>query len=200
MKRLTLLVASALALASCQDATRPLDVDQDPAMGMVGQPLERMVVVFEPGTDRVPELATQLASQWGRAPSFVYETALQGFAAELPESAAEALARHPAVAYVEPDRERSIFAQATPTGIQRIFAESNANLDIDGTDDVRVDVDVAIIDTGIDFEHPDLDSEAAALPEATTTTTTEPMSRARSRPSTTAPAWSAWRPARGSGP
>ncbi|MFN2345977.1 MAG: S8 family serine peptidase, partial [Dermatophilaceae bacterium] len=31
-----------------------------------------------------------------------------------------------------------------------------SNLDIDGTDDWRVDVDVAVIDTGIDWEHPDL--------------------------------------------
>ncbi|MDX1493688.1 MAG: S8 family serine peptidase, partial [Longimicrobiales bacterium] len=120
------------------------------------QPLERMVVVFEPGTDNVPELAAQLAGQYGRAPSFVYETAIQGFAALLPQRAAEALANRPDVAYVEPDRERSIFAQRVPTGIDRIFASGNSNLDIDGVDDVRVDVDVAIIDTGIDFEHPDL--------------------------------------------
>ncbi len=43
-----------------------------------------------------------------------------------------------------------------PTGIQRIFADENAGIGIDGADDYRVDVDVAIIDTGIDFQHPDL--------------------------------------------
>jgi subtilisin family serine protease len=46
--------------------------------------------------------------------------------------------------------------QTVPTGIQRIFADTNANIDIDGTDDFRVDVDVAVIDTGVDFQHPDL--------------------------------------------
>jgi subtilisin len=155
MKRIAPLLAAALAVASCSEAP-PLDVDQDPNLGVVGQELERMVVVFEPGTRNVPDLATALARQHGRTPSFVYQTALQGFAAELPAAAAAALARHPAVAYVEPDRERSIFAQTVPTGIQRIFADDNGSLTIDGTDDYRVDVDVAIIDTGIDFDHPDL--------------------------------------------
>ncbi|MBT8487855.1 MAG: S8 family serine peptidase, partial [Gemmatimonadetes bacterium] len=125
-------------------------------MARGNQPLERMIVVFEPGTDDVPGLANRLTAGFGRTPSFVYERALRGFAAELPAAAAAALERHPAVAYVEPDRERSISAQTIPTGIDRIFATSNGNLGIDGNDDVRVDVDVAIIDTGIDFEHPDL--------------------------------------------
>lgn len=154
MKRVALLAASVLVVASCQDAPQPFQSDVQ--MDVRGQPLERVVVVFEPGTSNVPELAAQLTGQYGRAPSVVYETALQGFAALLPERAAEALANRPDVAYVEPDRERSIFAQSVPTGIDRIFATSNSNLGIDGVDDDRVDVDVAIIDTGIDFDHPDL--------------------------------------------
>jgi subtilisin family serine protease len=101
-------------------------------------------------------LARGLASEHGSAPTLVYQHALQGFAAPLSANAAAALANHPQVAYVEADRERHIFAQTVPTGIDRIFATGNANLDIDGTDDFRVDVDVAIIDTGIDYEHPDL--------------------------------------------
>ena len=52
--------------------------------------------------------------------------------------------------------ERSISVQSMPTGIQRIFADTNTANDIDGTDDFRVDVDVAVIDTGVDFQHPDL--------------------------------------------
>jgi len=37
----------------------------------------------------------------------------------------------------------TIDAQSMPTGIQRIFADTNPNLKIDGVDDYRVDVDVA---------------------------------------------------------
>lgn len=156
MKRFALVMVSALALASCREAPQPLEVEEDARFEVVDQPLERVIVVFEPGTGNVPALAAELVGRYDRAPSFVYETALQGFAAELPETAAAALERHPAVAYVEPDLQRSIFAQTVPTGIRRIFADDNAGTDIDGSDDQRVDVDVAIIDTGIDFQHADL--------------------------------------------
>lgn len=156
MKRLAFVVVSALALASCQESPQPFEVGEDVRLGVVGQPLERMIVVFEPGTGNVPALAAELTARYGRAPMFVYQTALKGFAAELPEPAAAALGQHPAVAYVEPDMPRSIFAQTVPTGVRRIFADENAGIGIDGADDQRVDVDVAIIDTGVDFEHPDL--------------------------------------------
>ncbi|NIR68342.1 S8 family serine peptidase [candidate division KSB1 bacterium] len=47
-------------------------------------------------------------------------------------------------------------AQNLPSGIDRIEADRNPSADIDGVDDVRVDADVAIIDSGIDGDHPDL--------------------------------------------
>lgn len=156
MKRLSLAVLGTLLVAACQDATQPVLPDVPLAEGRVEHPLERMIVVFQPGARDVAELSNRLAGAWGRAPSFVYTTALQGFAAELPAAAREALAQNPLVAYVEDDPVRTITAQNVPTGIRRMFAAGNANVDIDGTDDFRVDVDVAIIDTGIDFEHPDL--------------------------------------------
>ena len=142
-----------LVLAACQDGSTPAAPEATEARG---QTVETYIVVFQPGTADAPGLARQLAAAHGSAPSFVYEHALQGFAAALPASAAAALARHPQVAYVEADREHHISAQTVPTGIRRIFADDNPGIGIDGTDDVRVDVDVAIIDTGIDFQHPDL--------------------------------------------
>jgi len=57
---------------------------------------------------------------------------------------------------VETDNLRYTFAQTIPTGVQRIFAAANPDIDIDGNDDARVDADVAVIDTGIDLQHPDL--------------------------------------------
>jgi len=42
-----------------------------------------------------------------------------------------------------------------PTGVDRIDADLNTTANIDGVDQ-RVDVDIAIIDTGIDPKHPDL--------------------------------------------
>jgi hypothetical protein len=48
-------------------------------------------------------------------------------------------------------------SQHLPNGLKRVFALQNPNLDIDNVDDYRVDVDVAILDSGIDLDHPDLD-------------------------------------------
>jgi subtilisin family serine protease len=101
--------------------------------------------------------AREIAGQVGGEIGFIYEHALKGFSITLPTAAVAALERNPKVKYVATDDVRYIFAQDVPTGIQRIFATGNANLDIDGTDDYRVDVDVAVIDTGVDFQHPDLD-------------------------------------------
>jgi subtilisin family serine protease len=48
-----------------------------------------------------------------------------------------------------------------PTGIRRVFAPDNPTTDIDGQDDARIDVDVAVIDTGI-ARHPELNVVARA--------------------------------------
>ena len=119
-------------------------------------PTESFIVVLEPGSSDVRAEAANLARQARGTVGFVYENALDGFSMTASPAAARALERNPRVAYVETDDPVSISGQTTPTGIERSFAKSNANLDIDGRDDFRVDVDVAVIDTGIDIEHPDL--------------------------------------------
>jgi subtilisin len=118
---------------------------------------ESFIVVLEPGSSDVRAEAATLARQARGTVGFVYENALEGFSITASPAAARALERNPRVAYVETDDPVSIAAQEVPTGIDRSYASSNVNLDIDGTDDNRVDVDVAVIDTGIDIEHPDLD-------------------------------------------
>lgn len=113
------------------------------------------IIVFKDSIN--PHAAVpEVAKAYGLQPGFVYEHALKGMSALVPEERLGALARDPRVAYVVEDMERTISAQEIPTGIQRIFADSNINIDIDGSDDYRVDVDVAVIDTGIDLDHPDL--------------------------------------------
>ncbi len=113
------------------------------------------IIVFKDTVD-VPASVPEVARAYGLQPGFVYEHALRGMSAVVPPGRLEALQRDPRVAYVVEDMERSISAQTVPTGIKRIFADGNTNIDIDGTDDWRVDVDVAVIDTGVDFQHPDL--------------------------------------------
>jgi subtilisin family serine protease len=141
-------IASRLAIAALVAATISPVAAQDA--------LQSYIVVLRPGNANVPEVAAEVARAYGGQPGFVYEHALKGFSIKVSPQAAAAIASSPLVAYVERDMPRSIHAQTVPTGIKRIFADANANLDIDGTDDFRVDVDVAVIDTGIDWQHPDL--------------------------------------------
>lgn len=117
---------------------------------------ETYVVVLKPGVADVRGAAAGLAHAHGGTTGFVYEHALRGFSIRVPAAGAAGIARSPLVEYVEADREFTVSAQNMPTGIARISAPGNANLDIDGVDDERVDVDVAVIDTGIDLDHPDL--------------------------------------------
>jgi subtilisin family serine protease/sugar lactone lactonase YvrE len=113
------------------------------------------IVVLQDSVGRPGRLAHIQTKQGGGELGFVYHSALKGYSAQLSKGAVEALREDPRVKYVSPDRRIEI-AQTTPTGIQRTLALANPELDIDETDDVRINADVAVIDTGIDFEHPDL--------------------------------------------
>ncbi|MCZ7577276.1 MAG: S8 family serine peptidase [Dehalococcoidia bacterium] len=111
----------------------------------------RYIVVLQPGVD-----AASVAIGHGAIPEQAYSHALSGFAGQLSPRQVGALRADARVLSIEADQVVSIADQATPTGIQRIFAPGNGAIDIDGADDWRVDVDVAVIDTGIDAGHPDL--------------------------------------------
>jgi subtilisin len=100
-------------------------------------------------------VADSVDARPGVAVGHTYRHALSGFSARMPESRAAALEDQARVAYVQRDRKVSIAAQTLPTGINRIDADASPTADIDGTDE-RVNVDVAVIDTGVDLDHPDL--------------------------------------------
>ena len=113
------------------------------------------IIVFKDTVD-VPAAVNGVANAFGLQAEFVYQHALKGFSAQVPDGRLAALQKDPRVAYVVEDYVRTVDVQSMPTGIQRIFADDNPAIDIDGSDDFRVDVDVAVIDTGIDFQHPEL--------------------------------------------
>lgn len=117
----------------------------------------RYLVVLKNSAGSPADVAADHERRYGADVTNVYRYALKGYAARLPGEAVAAVARDPRVALVEQDQVVTGAAQQVPTGIRRSFASSNPSVDIDGSDDVRVDVDVAVMDTGIDTNHPDLD-------------------------------------------
>jgi subtilisin family serine protease len=131
------------------------------------------IVVFKDGVGAPAALAHSQAEQLGGKLGFVYRYVLEGYSAELPPAAVAALERNPLVDYVSPDAPvwivenevgfetednegLELLEGTVPTGISRTFATSNKALDIDGEDDTRPNVDVAVIDTGIDQSQKDL--------------------------------------------
>jgi subtilisin family serine protease len=109
------------------------------------------IVVLKSSVPSAGATANRHADQFGAKIEGVYSHALKGYSARMTATEAADLRTDSAVASVEKDRMLQITQtpQTTPTGIRRIFAPNNPNLDIDGVDDVRIDVDVAVIDTGV---------------------------------------------------
>ena len=145
--RRVLLVASAAALVAA--AVPSLGASAAPAT------VSGYVVVLEPGSASPAAEAARLASRYGGQVGYVYRYALRGFYVRTTDRAAVAMASNPNVAYVEAESPVTIDAQTTPTGVARASASATQNIAIDGVDQ-RVDVDVAVLDTGIDLDHPDL--------------------------------------------
>jgi subtilisin family serine protease len=135
-----------LALIAC------LAIGPPQALGAERAPY---IVVLKDGIDSPGAVARDQTEQRNGDLGFVYRYALKGYSATLPKAAVAALERDPRVDFVSPDRKVELFSQSTPTGIKRIFATENPNIDVDEVDDVRIDADVAVIDTGV-FEHTDL--------------------------------------------
>ncbi len=84
-----------------------------------------------------------------------YDSAVRGFAGAFSDEIAEGLDDHPFVTSIEPDRLVTVADQALPSGITRVGADENANAAIDGADNAA-DIDIAVIDTGADSDHADL--------------------------------------------
>jgi subtilisin len=120
-----------------------------------------IVMLKETDTDRLEDMddavtaATERASDIGAVVHHVYRYALHGYAASMTASTAAELARDPQVQSVQQDRVVRATAQSVPTGVNRVDADLSPTAAINGVD-TRVNADVAVIDTGISTNHPDL--------------------------------------------
>lgn len=131
----------------------------------------RYIVVLNDSTPDPVTTAADLGRRHGLGVDLVYGAAIKGFAAAVPDGRLAALTSDPRVRYVERDQVVTLNAkpggggggagggaqpaQSVPSGIARIGALASPTARIDGVDG-RVNVDVAVIDTGIDTSHPDL--------------------------------------------
>jgi subtilisin family serine protease len=154
MKRWHGLAATAALTAIAVLALTSLSAQPETASGAPEVIPGRYIVLLK-GNANPRAFANSEGRRLGFTADVIFETAVRGFAGNLPEAAVEALRRNPNVALVEPDQVVTISDQGLPTGIDRIDGDDNPTSDIDGVDGV-LDVDIAVLDTGIDTSHPEL--------------------------------------------
>jgi subtilisin family serine protease len=149
---LLLVVATALTFHGQTDAAQPAKADY--------------IVVLKENAGDPRAVASKHAKRHGGEVGHVYKHALKGYSATLTAAGAQSLSQDAAVAYVTPDRE--VKADAVPAedcinvaecqlltrGIKRIDGELSSTLSGDGLH--SVDINIAVIDSGIDSTHPDL--------------------------------------------
>lgn len=123
------------------------------------------IVVLKDSADAA-RVAQDHSRSLGLDVDLVYSHALKGYSARMTAATASAVARMNGVEWVEADRQVRATAQTLPTGINRVDADLSPTAAIDGTD-TRVDADVAVLDTGVNLSHPDLNVHVAGAKNCT---------------------------------
>ncbi|MFD0373100.1 S8 family serine peptidase [Streptomyces sp. NPDC127114] len=119
------------------------------------QPVGRYVIVLEDSArDRLEAVIRQHGRAYGVRAEFRYRDALVGYSAVVPESRVADLRAAEGVRTVAVDAPVRATQQVLPTGVDRIQADASSTSAGNGTGEVNTAV--AILDTGIDDRHPDL--------------------------------------------
>ncbi|HZJ04820.1 MAG TPA: S8 family serine peptidase [Nocardioidaceae bacterium] len=155
----TLLALGASALSAHAASPTVADPDRDAAV-------DNYIVVLADNAVS-SRLASVHDARFGIDVGHVYNAALRGYAARMTPAVADLIALDPAVKWVQEDNPVSTTAQSTPTGISRSEADVSPTARINGVDE-RVNVDVAVIDTGVDLTHPDINVYRAGAKNCST--------------------------------
>jgi hypothetical protein len=111
------------------------------------------IVEFHAGTVGAETISNNLAKANKGKVGHVFQHGFDGFVYH--GTNAEAMLSHPNVRAVTRDSISSIASQTIPTGISRIFADTKAYMK-NASASCYCDAVVAVLDTGVDFTHPDL--------------------------------------------
>jgi subtilisin len=137
-----LVCALAMALPSAAGATKPIP--------------DQYIVVLHDGTD-APAVAAEHRRKAGAEVLDTYSAALDAYTARLSASELRKVEADPRVDYVFQDVEGTpVAAQSLPTGVNRIDADLSPTAQLAGDGSGTVAGDVAVFDTGIQVNHPDL--------------------------------------------
>jgi subtilisin family serine protease len=161
------LAVAALAVIALPGAGRPepevADAqragERDARPGEVVVP-DQYIVTYNRSAESPAEETETRERRQGFEADYVYRRAVEGFSAELSQRQVDRLEADPEVASVTPDRKVKAVASllsgepTPPPGIRRIGAATAS------TAREASGANVAVIDTGIDLDHPDLDARS----------------------------------------
>jgi subtilisin len=112
------------------------------------------IVVLKNETENSQSVAQQAIGMGAHVP-FVYDSAIKGFTINISNKLVlNSILSNPSVDYVEPDVKVQAFSQGVSTGYSRVGGPLSV-LDASHSQ-ISVNAGIAIIDTGIDLTHPNL--------------------------------------------
>jgi aqualysin 1 len=152
---LSLTLAGAMLFA-CMGVALAQAASSSPRGAEGGGP-ERYIVVLEDDSvqQRPEQVANEHARRYGLQVRHVYQNAIRGYAAVIPNERIADVRNDERVAYTEQDQPMTATYQTLPWGIDRIDADISSTRAGNGSGAIT-NVNAYIIDTGIDRTHTDL--------------------------------------------
>jgi streptogramin lyase len=115
------------------------------------EPTGKYIVVFKDSVEHPGNLAHAQVNQHDGDMNAFFRTAFHGYAVTLPKNQVDLLRRDPRLRSITADREVTASGVQAATGVRRISGLANKELSLDGIKNRTADVDVAVLDTGIDY-------------------------------------------------